>query len=139
MKLQILETSIIKFEMIGTFLTGCFAMIAGDQQLSTIGWALMGSCLGGFVFTAISKPTTLYDWIIRWLTNVCAGIVIGLFAAAYYTETWDTIPLPYFAMLCSFFCGPITVIAIPIGLPILKTILLTAFNKLAIWLKLINK
>lgn len=130
MKNLLLESAIVKAEALGVGLVSVLAIISPDKELSTIGWALLGSVIGGFLFTALSKPLSFKDWTIRWMCNIAAGFIVGLVTAAYYTDKWSTIPLSYFTMLCSFFAGPIVVLSIPIMLPIIGGGLKRFFTKI---------
>lgn len=129
MKGPLLEVIAVKLEIFSTFLISIFAIISEDKQLSTVGWALLGSVLGGFVFTYISHPPTYKEWFLRWAANICAGIVVGLVIAFHYESKAPDIPLSFFTMLCAFFAGPMTVIAIPIGLPVIVSSLKSAVSK----------
>lgn len=120
MKLPLLESTVMKLEMGGTSLAAVVAIISQDQYLSTIGWALLGSILGGFVFTYLAKPPTFKEWFLRWMANICAGIVVGVVIASKYESGNPDIPLPFFTMLCAFFAGPIAVLGFTIGLPIMR-------------------
>lgn len=129
MKGTLLDIIAVKLEIFSAFLVSIFAIVNEDKQLSTVGWALLGSVLGGFVFTYISHPPSYKEWFLRWAANICAGIVVGLVVAFHYESKAPNIPLPFFTMLCAFFAGPLTVIAIPIGLPIAISSIKSALSR----------
>ena len=130
MKLSLIDLLAVKLEIFFSAVLSIFAIVSEDKQLSTVGWAMIGSTLGGFVFTYISQPSTIKEWILRWGANFASGVVVGLVIAAHYSSNIINIPLPYFTMLCSFFSGPITVIAIPMGLPVITSYIKDFFKKI---------
>ncbi len=131
MNSSLLESTIIKCEIALFNSIGLASvMLSSHEILSTVGWSIIGSGLGGIVFTSFSKGLTLKQWGLRWLTNFCAGIVFGAVLSIYYRDAIQDYPLPILAMLCGFLGGPLAVIALPIGIPIFGEIIQILFNKL---------
>lgn len=122
------ELLIIKLETLTMFLFSLFAIAQPNQEMALMGWAIFGSLLGGAVFAYWSQAKSFKDWMLRWGINIAAGVATGLTLGYQYSHSFENIPLPIFIMICSFFGGPITVLAIPIGVPMIK-------NFISSWLK----
>jgi hypothetical protein len=119
---------ILKLEAISMFLFSLFAIVQPNQEMALMGWAVLGSLLGGAVFAYWSQAKSIKEWMLRWAINVAAGVATGLTIGYQYSSHFPNLPISIFVMICAFFGGPLTVIAIPIGLPIIK-------NFISTWIK----
>ena len=110
------------------FLFSLFAITQPNQEMALMGWAILGSLLGGAVFAYWSQAKSLKEWMLRWGVNIAAGVATGLALGYQYSHNFENIPISVFVMICAFFGGPLTVLAIPIGVPMIK-------NFISTWLK----
>ncbi len=123
------EAVMLKVEIGGISGLGLLAMIQPNQELAVIGSCIVGSAMGGFVGVSFSQPKTLRQWAMRWVVNFFAGVPTGLFATAYYSDHFPYIPVTYLGTLVSAIAGPLTVVAIPIAIPVLLDVLKSWLDK----------
>lgn len=114
-----LELLMAKIE-VSTALAGAFyAIISPDQHLSLMGWSLLGGILGGFVGAYLAKPKDYKEYFLRWAVNIAASIVIGIGMIMYLEPLNTDRPIEFMTMFAAAFGGPLLVLGLPIGIPIL--------------------
>ena len=123
------ELLFIKLEAAAMFIFSLFAITQPNQELALMGWSILGSLLGGAVFAYLSQPKNFKEWMLRWVVNVAAGVVMGITIGSQYSDKFPNISPFIFTMFCAFFAGPLTVLLIPIGIPALKTFFRKWLNK----------
>lgn len=117
-----LELLIVKMEVFTALAGSFFAIISPDQHLSLMGWSLLGGILGGFVGAYLAKPKGYKEYFLRWAVNIAASIVIGIGMISYLEPLNHDHPVEFLTLLASAFGGPLIVLALPIGIPILWNI-----------------
>ncbi len=127
---NLLEAVLLKLEVSSMSAAALFAIISPDQELKIVGWSMIGAILGGFVGTYFLQPKTIKDWMLRWLVNIIAGVIVGLVSIAHLEGKYPHIPITWQAMFVSSIVGPIIVLALPIGIPLLKTFLVNKITEL---------
>lgn len=114
-----LEILMLKTEVIAATVGSVVAIISPDQHLSIMGWSLLGGILGGFVGAYLSQPKNYKQYILRWAVNIAASLVVGIGVISYIEPSLADHPVQFIALAISAIGGPLMVLALPIGIPIL--------------------
>lgn len=109
----------LQIEILTLNVFGVVAVVQPSEETATIGAAVIGATLGGFVATYFSRFRDFKTWMLRWMVNLCCGIPGGMVVTALCHNAEHEIPVTWFALSAAFIAGPVGVLLIPVAIPLL--------------------